>query len=270
MSPLLTNLAVTGASVLVLMAAAAVVGTWVRGGRHDGVDVAWGAGFVLVAVLTWALSAGHAEPGRRWLVTVLTAVWGLRLTWHIARRARGHPEDPRYQRLLARAPGNRDRYALLMVYLPQAVLLWLVSLPVQLAQYGFDDHLLGGTELGCWLGAPLWALGLVFEVVGDHQLTRFRADPANAARVLDTGLWRYTRHPNYFGDAAAWTGFYLIAAEHWIGALTIASPVLMSWFLSFKTGKPLLEKQMAATKPGYAEYIRRTSGFFPLPPKPGL
>ncbi|MEJ7721658.1 MAG: DUF1295 domain-containing protein [Ilumatobacteraceae bacterium] len=113
----------------------------------------------------------------------------------------------------------------------------------------------------------IWAIGLTFETVGDLQLTRFRADPANKGQVMDHGLWRYTRHPNYFGDACVWWGIFLVAAEHWPGVLTILSPAVMTYLLVAKTGKALLERSMQESKPGYAEYVDRTSGFVPLPPR---
>ena len=117
------------------------------------------------------------------------------------------------------------------------------------------------------LGVVVWLVGFVFETVGDLQLTRFRSDPGSAGQVLDTGLWRYTRHPNYFGDACVWWGISLVAFSAWPGILTLASPVLMTWLLARGTGKPLLEKDMASRRPGYADYVRRTSGFVPLPPR---
>jgi steroid 5-alpha reductase family enzyme len=152
--------------------------------------------------------------------------------------------------------------ALGIVFLLQAVVAWFISLPVQAAMY-----IRSGWTFLAVIGVAVWAVGMFFETVGDAQMNAFRGDPANKGQVMDRGLWRYTRHPNYFGDATVWAGLYLIAAESWVGALTIASPVLMAWFLSFKTGKPLLEKQMARTKPGYADYMARTSGFFPRPPR---
>ena len=118
-----------------------------------------------------------------------------------------------------------------------------------------------------WLGAAVWAVGFGFEAVGDAQLRRFRADPANAGKVLDRGLWRYTRHPNYFGDACLWWGLYLLACSTWAGAATVLSPVAMTYTLARGTGKPLLEKGLRRSRPGYAHYVERTSGFFPLPPK---
>ncbi|MCQ4205632.1 DUF1295 domain-containing protein [Streptomyces longispororuber] len=234
----------------------------VRKGVHRIVDVAWGLGFTVVVVVSFVASTGAGDPGRRTLVTVLTAVWGLRLAGHIARRGRGHGEDPRYEKLLARAPGNRNVYALRMVYVLQGALVWIVSLPVQAAQY------VPGPMTGvAWAGTALWAVGVFFEAVGDDQLARFKKDPANKGRIMDRGLWRYTRHPNYFGDFCVWWGLFLIACDAPAAAAAGAvSPLLMSLLLTRGSGKRLLERHMAR-RPGYAEYAARTSGFFPLPPR---
>jgi steroid 5-alpha reductase family enzyme len=258
--PFLTGLGLTfGVSLAVFVVA------WLaalRIGRFNIVDVVWGLGFVAIAATSFGWSAGHgADEWRRILVLGLVAIWGGRLSVYIGLRSRGRGEDPRYDGLLGTGP-NRAFRALGIVFVLQAVVAWFISLPVQAAMYIRDGW--------AWLavvGVAVWLVGLFFETVGDAQLNAFRNDPDNQGKVMDRGLWRYTRHPNYFGDAAVWAGLYLVAAEHWIGALTIGSPVLMVWFLSFKTGKPLLEEQMARTKPGYADYMRRTSGFFPLPPR---
>ena len=255
-----TNLGLTAALVLVLMLAAWAVG--LRRGRHDGVDVVWGAGFALVAVATLAVSTGDLWV--RLLVTAATVAWGGRLAWHIHRRNRGKPEDRRYVALLARATGSPALYALRRVYLVQGVLMWVVSLPVQFAQYGT-----GGAWWPVALGAVLWAVGFAFESIGDAQLARFTADPANQGRVMDRGLWRYTRHPNYFGDACVWWGLFLMACHHWLGLATVVSPLIMTFLLTRVSGAALLEKGMASTRQGYADYVARTSGFLPLPPKKG-
>ncbi|WP_433041180.1 DUF1295 domain-containing protein [Dactylosporangium sp. CS-033363] len=230
--------------------------------RHRVVDVAWGTGFAAVALTGLLLSHGRGADGTRWLVTALTVGWGLRLSIHIGRRSRGAPEDPRYDELLAKAKGSRMWYALRSIYLLQGLTLWFVSLPVQAAQYY-------GRGLTPWaaIGAALWLLGFAFETVGDRQLDRFRADPAGRGRVLDTGLWRYSRHPNYFGDACVWWGLYALAALAWPGPLTVLSPLLMTWLLAAKTGKPLLERHLTERRPGYAAYVARTSGFVPWPPR---
>ncbi|WP_330456229.1 DUF1295 domain-containing protein [Streptomyces sp. NBC_00820] len=233
-----------------------------RVGVHRVVDVAWGIGFAAVAAVTCVASAGTGDPGRRALVTALTVLWGLRLALHIARRGRGHGEDPRYRKMLSRAPGNPDLYALRMVYLLQGALVWLVSLPVQAAQY-----VPGPMTAAAVAGAALWAVGFLFEAVGDAQLARFKADPANKGRIMESGLWRYTRHPNYFGDFCVWWGLFLITCDSAeAAAVSVVSPLVMSVLLIRGSGKRLLEQHMAG-RPGYAAYVARTSGFFPLPPR---
>ncbi|MFF2186687.1 DUF1295 domain-containing protein [Streptomyces sp. NPDC058155] len=231
-------------------------------GLHRIVDIAWGIGFTAVAVTGYAVSAGEGDDTRRLLVTVLTAVWGLRLAVHIARRGRGHGEDARYEAMLAKAPGNRNLYALRMVYLLQGLLVVLVSLPVQAAQY-----IPGGLGPVAFAGCALWLVGVLFEAVGDAQLARFKADPANKGRIMDRGLWSWTRHPNYFGDFCVWWGLFLIVCDDpVVAAATLVSPLVMSYLLVGGSGKRLLERHMAR-RPGFAEYAARTSGFFPLPPR---
>lgn len=234
-------------------------------GVHRIVDVAWGLAFTAVAVVSLVLSDGQGHDGRRLTVTVLTALWGLRLSGHIALRGRGHGEDPRYARMLAKAPGNPHLYALRMVYLLQGALVALVSLPVQAAMY--LPMAMGPLAA---VGVAAWLTGFFFETVGDAQLARFRAESRALGlkgRIMDRGLWRYTRHPNYFGDFMVWWGLFLLACGDWaVAALTLVSPVVMSLLLTMGSGKRLLERQMRE-RPGYAEYAARTSGFFPLPPR---
>jgi steroid 5-alpha reductase family enzyme len=250
----------TVGAVAVILGVTFAIGVAQR--RHSVIDVAWGLGFVGIAVTSFVVSNGHGDDARRLLVTVLTAVWGVRLAAHIGMRLRGAGEDPRYEKLLSRVSGSRNVYAAKSIYLVQGVTMWFVSLPVQAAMFER-----GGIGVLGWLGAAVWLVGFGFEAVGDAQLTRFKADPANEGKVMDRGLWHYTRHPNYFGDACVWWGLFLIACDHWTGVLTILSPLLMTYFLARKTGKPLLERRMAQTRPGYADYVARTSGFFPLPPR---
>ncbi|WP_432142410.1 DUF1295 domain-containing protein [Streptomyces sp. bgisy084] len=254
------NLAVAagtaGAVMLLTFAVARIKGV------HRLVDIAWGASFAAVALAGYGMSAGHGDDGRRLLVTGATVLWGLRLSAHIARRGRGHGEDPRYDRLLARAPGSRDAYALRVVYLLQAALVWLISLPVQVAQY--VPVSLGASAVA---GGLLWAAGFVCESIGDFQLARFKADPANRGRVMDRGLWSWSRHPNYFGDFLVWWGLFLLACGNGqTAALAVVSPLVMSLLLTYGSGKRLLENQLS-DRPGYAEYRARTSGFVPLPPR---
>ena len=250
-------LAVTFAAALLVELLAYAVAR--RVGRHSGVDVAWGAGFAVGAVVA-ALLAAEGNGVRRVLVPLLTVLWGGRLALHIWRRNRGRGEDPRYAELLGR--GSGELFVFTRVYLLQGASLWFVSLPLQVAV--FERAPLG--VLGV-LGLVVWAVGFFFEAVGDHQLTVFGRDPASRGQVLDTGLWRYTRHPNYFGDAAVWWGFWLLSLGHWAGLLTVLAPIAMTYLLARGTGKPLLEKDIEQRRPGYTSYIERTSGFVPLPPR---
>ncbi len=258
-SAVLVALPATAGAILVLMGLTFAVA--LRAGKHAVIDVTWGLGFAVVAATAYVL---HTGDGTRAAVMLgIVALWGLRLAAHIANRSRGHGEDPRYEALLAGAPGNPHLYAAQRVYLPQAVIMWFVSLPVQVAMFAG-----AGPGPLLWVGVVVWAVGITFETVGDWQLHRFRSDPASRGQVLDTGLWRYTRHPNYFGDATAWWGVFLVAADAGLaGWLTVLSPLLMTWFLARGTGKPLLEKDMAERRPGYVDYVRRTSGFVPWPPR---
>ncbi|WP_418961592.1 DUF1295 domain-containing protein [Streptomyces tritici] len=229
---------------------------------HRIVDVAWGIAFASVAAVAWFLAAGHGDDVRRTAVALATVVWGLRLAVHIARRGRGQGEDPRYARMLARSRGNPTLHALWKVYLLQGALVWLVSLPVQVAVL-----LPQPPDAAAVVGLAVCAAGFAFEAVGDHQLARFKADPANRGRVMDRGLWSWTRHPNYFGDFLVWWGLYLTACATWRTALlTVVSPLVMSALLIWGSGKRLLEAHMA-DRPGYAAYRARTSGFLPRPPR---
>ncbi|MEU5882526.1 DUF1295 domain-containing protein [Spirillospora sp. NPDC047279] len=260
MTPFLWSLAWSALGVVAVLAVTFLIA--LRAGRHSVIDVAWGLGFAAAALIGFVTSAGHGDTARRALVLTLTVVWGVRLAAHIAWRSRGGGEDPRYAALLAKAPGNPHVYALRNVYLTQGVILWFVALPLQVAMH--EDAPLGAAAI---VGTVLWAAGMFFETVGDLQLVRFKNDPANKGKVLDSGLWRYTRHPNYFGDAVVWWGLFLIACDQWHGLLTVLSPVVMTWLLAKGTGKPLTERRMAKTRPEYADYVARTSGFVPLPPK---
>ena len=256
------NLAAAAGAALAVMLLTFVVA--LVKGVHRVVDVAWGLGFAAVALVSLGTSSGHGDDGRRLLVTALTCVWGLRLAGHIALRGRGHGEDPRYERMLARAPGHRDLYALRIVYLLQGALVWLVSLPVQAAMY-----LPGPMGWPALAGSAVWLVGLFFETVGDAQLARFRADPANRGRIMDRGLWSWTRHPNYFGDACVWWGLWLAggAATGWVAALvTVPAPIAMTYFLVYATGARLLESLMMQ-RPGYRDYAERTPMFVPRPPR---
>jgi steroid 5-alpha reductase family enzyme len=257
----LTNLlSVSGAAVLVLVVVHTV--TFAIGrriGRYNVVDVAWGLGFVGIAAAAAAIGRGDAT--RRWLLLALVAIWGLRLAWHIQTKTAGKGEDPRYQALLRDATTGQ---VVRKVFVLQALITWFVSLPVQLsaASGPTPTPLLEVSAAG----VAVWLLGVVFEAVGDHQLKAFKADPANSGVVMDRGLWAWTRHPNYFGDAAVWWGVWLISINGWLGLATVGSPLLMTYFLVFVTGARLTEKLMAG-RPGFDEYRARTSFFVPRPPR---
>jgi steroid 5-alpha reductase family enzyme len=259
----LTNLWVSAVVILVVMLGA--LGVAVLRKRHDGIDAVWGSGFAIVAITTLILSAGAGDAWRRWLITALTVVWGARLAWHIGRRNHGKPEDERYVALMARAPGNPHLRAVRRIYLPQAAVMWFVSLPVQLGQYGFATATPG--VVTAVLGVALWLVGFLFEAIGDAQLARFTADPDNKGKVMGTGLWRYTRHPNYFGDAVVWWGLAILALHHAAGLIGLAAAAAMTFNLARGTGAKLLESTIGNRRPGYVEYVQRTSGFIPLPPK---
>jgi steroid 5-alpha reductase family enzyme len=252
-----------GAVLLVLVAtfAAAKIA-----GKHSVIDTAWGLLFVAIAVVVFVRSAGHGDDVRRWLLLLLPGLWGLRLATHIGRRTVGKPEDPRYEQLLAKARGNPDLYAIRVVYLLQGLLAYLIASPILVGGFATGAFATGGGRVVAWLGAALWVVGVFFEAVGDAQLERFRADPANKGTIMDRGLWRYTRHPNYFGDACVWWGIFLVAAGTWQGVTTIYAPVVMTLLLTKGSGARIMEKHMSG-RPGWAAYAARTSVFVPLPPR---
>ena len=245
-------------AVAVVMGVTALVAR--RLGKVSVVDIAWGLVFVVVA---WVCALLGPEP-RSLLLAVLVTLWGGRLAWHIRRRALSAGEDPRYEKLLSGVPPEkRFAVAVRKVFLVQGVAAYIVSLPLQVAAAGESSTRLGWVAA---LGVLVFAIGIGFETIGDAQLARFKADAANKGKIMDRGLWAWTRHPNYFGDAAVWWGLWLIAAEVWPAVLTVLSPVVMTYFLAFATGARLLESEMAK-RPGYPEYQQRTSMFFPLPPR---
>jgi steroid 5-alpha reductase family enzyme len=252
-------------TVSALAIASLMLITWIISGvAKDAsiVDLIWGFGFVLVAWTVFHFSA--PAGGRGWLLVSLTTVWGLRLSSYLTMRNLGKGEDFRYQ-AMRRKHGERFFVVSLgTVFGLQALLMWVISLPLQAGIAGSDPGV--GMSVLDAVGIALWAVGLFFETVGDWQLARFKADPANQGKVMDRGLWRYTRHPNYFGDFCVWWGFYLIATAG--GAWwTVVGPILMSALLIRYSGAGLLEKTIANRRPGYDTYARRTNGFFPGPPR---
>lgn len=256
MSDLLVAVGISLAVSAVAMTATALLSR--RLGRVSVVDVTWGLALAAVAIVLAAWSGS----GQSWLLAALVAGWGGRLAWHIGRRSRGHGEDPRYAALLE---GGTFSTAVRKVFLVQGLSVVLVSLPLAFAA-AYDVRWAAPVVLG----AALWAIGLVFETVGDAQLAAYKRDP-DRGPVMDRGLWAWTRHPNYFGDACVWWGVWLagaVATGWWQGLVALVAPVAMTYFLAFATGARLLERTMMQ-RPGYPEYAARTAMFVPRPPRAG-
>ena len=219
------------------------------------------AGLLLAAY--WLTGSSGAIPG---LIIFLVLIWALRMSVYLVHRNWGHGEDPRYTRLRQWVePGwPFHRLALRQVFLLQGTVIWVLTLPQQIAMVTGGQADIGALAAA---GTALWCLGFYFETVGDWQLSRFKADPTRRGQVLNTGLWRYTRHPNYFGELCQWWGLFVIALEApwaWCGFI---GPVVYSWLVINVTGQATLDKKLSREKPGYAEYIRRTSGLIPRPPR---
>lgn len=226
------------------------------------VDIFWGTGFVLVGIVYFALTDGYEI--RKMILMALVVAWGLRLSLYIGWRNLGKGEDFRYQKWREQHGASYWWVSFFRVYLLQGVILWIISVPLLAAQF---SPVPASITLFDVLGIGLWGAGFFFEAVGDWQLARFKANPQNKGQVLQTGLWRYTRHPNYFGDAVLWWGFFCFALSVPGGAFTFFSPLVMTILLMRVSGVALLEKSLRQTKPGYQEYIEKTSAFFPMPPR---
>ncbi|NLE44756.1 MAG: DUF1295 domain-containing protein [Chloroflexi bacterium] len=226
------------------------------------VDIFWGPGFVLTGWIYFALTPDGFSI-RKWIVAILVTVWGLRLGGYILYRNWGKPEDFRYRKFREDAGSKWWWYSYFQTFLLQGVLMWIISIPLLGAQISSTPARLTVVDV---IGIVLWGIGFFFESVGDLQMTRFKANPANRGKVLDSGVWRYTRHPNYFGDATQWWSYYLFAlaaGAYW----TVFSPVMMTLLLLRVSGVALLEKTLTETKPQYKEYIETTSAFLPWFPR---
>lgn len=260
MSPTATALITAAITIAVVMVATWVVSLIVKNASI--VDIVWGAGFVVVA---WsvALTVDEGLDSRTALIVAMTTVWGLRLAGYLAWRNHGKPEDYRYRAMRKRWGARFPIVSLGTVFAFQGLMMWIVSLPVQLGQADATPDL-GPVAV---VGVIAWLVGLFFEVVGDAQLSRFKADPANSGTVMDRGLWRYTRHPNYFGDACVWWGIALVAAETGSGAWGLIGALVMTVLLRRVSGVTLLEKSLVKRRAGYSDYIARTSPFVPRPPR---
>lgn len=261
-APILINLAVAYA-----LAISCVVGLWAISLKIRDVsiiDMFWGAGFGLIALTLWAINQPVTAYGLA--LTAMPTLWAARYTTFILKRNWGHGEDARYAKLRAWVNGDAAfaKFSLTKVFLLQGHIMVLVASPVILA-LALD----GPPALPAllWIGAAVWLAGVLCEAIADAQLTAFRADPANKGQVLDTGLWGWSRHPNYFGNALLWWGIFIAASAHPIALVTVVGPIAMTHFLVNVTGMRTLDKKLAREKPGYAAYMERTSGFVPTPPR---
>lgn len=221
-------------------------------------DLFWGFGFIVTALIYFIYSEGNVF--RKSIVLILVSIWGLRLTVHLIRRNWGKGEDFRYQAF--RKSYGEKRYwwiSFFQTFLLQGILLWIVSVTLLGAQfYGADKN----PGILDFAGILLWIIGFIFEAGGDLQLAKFRSDPSNKGKILDTGFWKYTRHPNYFGDSAVWWGYGLfsVSAGSYLPAL---GSILMTYLIIRISGVKLLEKSLKEKKPGYSEYMKKTSAFLP-------
>ncbi len=227
------------------------------------VDIVWGLGFVVVA---WAAKFVTGASGAgNWLLLMMVTVWGLRLAGYLAKRNLGNGEDFRY-RAMRRKHG--ERFAIVSLYSVfglQGALMFVVSLPVTLGQRDTN----AGAGFVVLLGFIVWAIGAYFEVVGDAQLARFKRDPRNTDQIMDQGLWGLTRHPNYFGDCLVWWGLAIVGSTQGAGPWAFLGTIVMTVLLVRISGAALLDRLLAKRKPGYAEYMERTSGFIPMPRQSG-
>lgn len=249
---LLTNLAA--------VAALMTVGWGISAARRNVtvVDTLWGLGFVMLAWL--ALMGAEGYAGRAWTMVLMTTVWGLRLSHYLHQRNRGKGEDPRYAAWRTATGPDFWWISLFKVFLLQAAVLWVIALPLQVAVMAPEPARWTAWDV---LGVVVWLFGMTFEAMADRQLARFKADPANRGRIMDRGLWAYSRHPNYFGELLIWWGLFFMAASVPGGWFTVIGPLLITYVLVRLTGVALTEKTMLATRPAYADYQRRTSALVP-------
>lgn len=259
---MITTLLATAAAVMVVQLL-----VWLESlRRRDAsiVEVAWGLNFVVLAWVGFVVGGG--APGRSLLLAFLVTVWGSRLTTYLAKRKLGRQEDLRYELMRRRHGTDFKAWSLYRVFGLHAVLAWIVALPVTLAMADATPPAI--TPLAA-VGVVLWLVGLFFEAVGDWQLKQFKEDPGNRGLILDQGLWRFTRHPNYFGDCCVWWGLFVVSAETISALFGVVGPILMTVLLTRASGKNLLERSLGRRRPAYADYVRRTNAFFPGRPHSG-
>ncbi|MFO7611791.1 MAG: DUF1295 domain-containing protein [Clostridia bacterium] len=230
-------------------------------GNNSIVDVGWGLGFTLVAIYTFF--AGGSNEFASIAVTVLVLLWGFRLAYHIIKRNWKKPEDFRYVAMREKwGPKAQWLHAFFKVYMVQMIFMYIIALPI----IALNSSGIKFAGILVPIGIIIWAAGYFFEVVGDRQLRAFKGNPANKGRIMDEGLWKYSRHPNYFGEATMWWGIFIMSVSTGYFYLTIISPVLITFLLVFVSGVPLLEKKYK-DNPEFIEYSRRTSKFIPWFPK---
>jgi steroid 5-alpha reductase family enzyme len=224
------------------------------------VDSAWS--LLFLSGLAAYIAASPAHGPRTLLIAALVAVWAVRLSTYITWRNWGEGEDRRYQAMRRKHDPGFALKSIVLVFGLQGLLAWVIALPLVAAVAGT-----GSLQALDYAGVALWTLGMLFEAIGDYQLARFKAQPQNRGKVMDQGLWRYTRHPNYFGECCIWWGFYLLALAAG-GWWTLLSPVIMTFLLLRVSGVTLLERDIGQRRPDYRDYVQRTSAFFPRPPRP--
>lgn len=231
------------------------------------VDAFWAFGHVAVAISSYVQAIDGYDP-RKQLILGLTVLWGLRLGGYMLWRWRDHGPDRRYASLIGKAQRDRGwgfaKASLLLVFLTQAPVLWLASLPAQLGQFAAEPAALGPLA---WIGAGVAVFGLIYESIADAQMNRFRARPDARERTMNEGLWRYSRHPNYFGEALVWVGIFLVGAETAPGWFALPGVLFLIWTLNKWSGAATLEPRLTRTRPGYAEYVATTNRFIPGPPR---
>jgi steroid 5-alpha reductase family enzyme len=238
------------------------IGRYIR--RYDLVDAAWGSVFIVIAVTSFFLQPGTKfELDIQSLVTLLVIIWGGRLTYHILRRIKAtDKEDPRYVELRREWKGNLAFNIFTRIYVLQAVMALLISIPVIHINLFADNRV----DIAAWVGLVVWIVGFYFEATGDAQLRRFISVPANKGKLMNKGLWKYSRHPNYFGELTQWWGIFIICLSTQFGWVGVIGPVIISYLIIFVSGIPLNEKRFEG-RSGWKEYKQRTSKLIPFPPR---
>jgi len=288
LNDILTNLGASALVLIICLTALWAISIKMRDASI--IDIFWGAGFAIVALV--CLSLSEVKTPFIWLLAGMPIIWGVRLSAYLARRNLGHGEDKRYVTMRKRSGLDEMAWrkrSFFSIFLGQGLLILIVSAPVWVGiATGFPDITVKDSPLSAewqWLsktglstlalvGAGLWFVGFLFEAIGDAQLATFIKKnkgydgPIENKPVMDTGLWKYTRHPNYFGNACMWWGIWLTACQAPLGWATIFAPIIMTFLLTRVSGRDLLERTMGKRR-AYQDYIKRTSGFFPMPPKKG-